>query len=333
MPYEPSSSSPVTFTGRTDASGKHQLRIDFESVGPPAPASVVAQATVMDINRQAWTAETDLLVHPAALYVGLRSPRLFVEPGQPLNVDAIVVDLDGTAQAGRQVSVKAVRLEWKYRSLPQGSSSYGSDAGGGDWQQVETAPQECTLQSAVAPVTCHFETPAGGEYRITATIQDDHARPNQSQLTLWVSGASLPPARQVEQEQVTLIPDRKDYKAGDIARILVQAPFSPAWGVMTLRRSGIVSSQPFSMTGPSYTLQVPILDAYVPNVQVQVDLDGQAPRLDDAGNVNDSLSKRPAFASGSLDLSVPALSRTLQVQVTPAIGPSRRVEARCWISC
>ena len=307
MPILPASSSPLTFTGRTDASGRHQLRIDFASMDTPAPATVVAQATVMDVNRQAWTAETDILVHPADLYVGLRSPRLFVERGQPLDVDAIVVDLDGKAQPGRQVAVTASRLEWKRKP----------GAGDDGWQQVETAPQACTVQSAAAPVACHFDTSVGGEYRVTATIQDDQARPNRSQLTLWVSGEARPPARQVQQEQVTLIPDRKDYRPGETAEILVDAPFSPARGVMTLRRSGIVSSQPFTMTGPSYTLEVPIQDAYVPNVQVQVDLDGEAPRVDDAGNVDPELPMRPAFASGSLDLSVPALSRTLQVQATP----------------
>ena len=39
--------------------------------------------------------------------------------------------------------------------------------------------------------------------------------------------------------------------------------------------------------------------------------------LDDAGNVDEKLPKRPAFATGALDLSVPPLARTLTVAVTP----------------
>src|SRR5450756_1413276 len=261
-PFQPPS-APQTFSGHTDSSGKHQLRIDFDSTDKPEPASVVAQATVMDVNRQAWSAEVDLLVHPAALYVGLRSERMFVDRDQPLRVDAIVVDVDGKVSAGRPISLTASRLEYKYEPAPGGGSQY---------VQVETAPQQCTIQSGPAPVTCTFETPVGGEYRITASVVDDQGRRNQSQLSRWVSGGNQPPARNVEQEQVTLIPDKKDYKAGDTAEILVQAPFAPAEGVMTLRRSGIVSSQRFSMSSQSFTLKVPIVDAYVPNVQVQVDL-------------------------------------------------------------
>jgi len=50
---------------------------------------------------------------------------------------------------------------------------------------------------------------------------------------------------------------------------------------------------------------------------VQVDLTGAAYRLDDAGEPQPSLAQRPAYASGQLDLSVPAYSRTLSMTVEP----------------
>jgi len=56
-----------TFTGTTDAAGIHRLRLDFDAVIPAEPASVRLEATVQDVNRQAWTAGADLLVHPASL--------------------------------------------------------------------------------------------------------------------------------------------------------------------------------------------------------------------------------------------------------------------------
>src|SRR5262249_2949578 len=72
-----------TLRGQTDSLGKHHLRIDFDSSIPPRAMDVVAQASVMDVNRQAWTATSNMLVHPAELYCGLLSPRTFVQPGQP----------------------------------------------------------------------------------------------------------------------------------------------------------------------------------------------------------------------------------------------------------
>src|SRR5207249_5679129 len=41
--------------GHTDADGKHRLRVDFDSVKPARPFTVMAEATVQDVNRQEWT--------------------------------------------------------------------------------------------------------------------------------------------------------------------------------------------------------------------------------------------------------------------------------------
>ncbi|HEX7314335.1 MAG TPA: DUF6049 family protein [Pyrinomonadaceae bacterium] len=292
------------FKGRTDAAGKHTLRIDFDSVRPPQPSSVKAEASVADVNRQAWTSATTMLVHPSELYVGLRSERLFVQQGEQLIVNAIVSDLDGRLVAGREVRVRAALMEWKYAK--------------GQWQQSEAKDaEECVVKSASDAVRCTFHPKAGGTYRVTARVYDDRERPNESELTLWVAGGKNPPQRDVSQEKVELIPDRKEYRAGDTAEILVQAPFTPAEGIMTLRRSGLVRTEHFRMDGPSHTLRVPVEETYTPNVYVQVDLVGAAARADDKGQTDEKLPKRPAFATGSISLSVPPLARRLLVTATP----------------
>jgi uncharacterized protein YfaS (alpha-2-macroglobulin family) len=292
-----------SFTGRTDAAGKHTLRMDFISADPPQPSTVTAEASVTDVNRQAWTASTNLLVHPADLYVGIRSPSTFVQKGEPLLVQSIVADLDGKLIAGRDIKIRAVLMDWVFEK--------------GEWKQQEANPQECSVKSAADPVQCRFETKEGGQYQVTATIQDDRERKNESELTLWVAGGKIVPKRNIEQEDAQLIPDRKDYRAGDTAEILVQAPFYPAEGVLTLRRSGIVSSERFTMDGPSHTLKIPIEEGYTPNLYVQVDLVGATARTDGEGKPQERLSRRPAYAKGELNLQIPPLSRKLAVEAKP----------------
>ncbi|NLD71718.1 MAG: hypothetical protein GX649_03255, partial [Chloroflexi bacterium] len=287
----------------TDAAGEHALRIGFESVDPVRPSVVTAEASVMDVNRQAWAASANMLVHPADLYVGLRSEPTFVERGTPIRVDAIVTDLDGNAVTGRLITVRSVRLQWEYAR--------------GEWQEVEVDEQICSVTSADEPVRCTFETPEGGTYRITASIADDEDRRNETQITRWVSGGQRPSANRVELEDVTLIPDRQEYAPGDTAQILVQAPFAPAEGLLTVRRLGLVHTERFTMDEPSITLGVPIDEDDIPNVTVQVDLVGTAPRQNAAGEPDEDLPARPAYATGSLDLRVPAYSRTLSVALAP----------------
>jgi uncharacterized protein YfaS (alpha-2-macroglobulin family) len=303
--YEPESSESEveTYTGVTDASGNHYLRMDFAESPIPRPSSVFAEATVFDVNRQAWAGSTSLLVHPANLYVGMRSERYFVERGDPLEIELIVTDLDGNAVTDRPIKVTAARLEWKFSNS--------------QWRQEEVDVQECTVGSELEPVTCTFETPLGGRYRITALINDEMGRQNQSQFTRWVSGGQQPPAREVEQETVTLIPDKETYQPGDVAEILVQTPFIPAEGLLTVSRSGILYTQRFHIDEGTITLKVPIEDKHIPNLNVQVDVVGSAPRTDDDGEEIPDIPPRPAYAVGQLNLSIPALQRTLALHVSP----------------
>jgi alpha-2-macroglobulin len=113
-----------------------------------------------------------------------------------------------------------------------------------------------------------------------------------------VSGGQRPPSRKVELETVTLIPDRESYQPGDVAEVLVQAPFSPAEGLLTVSRSGILYTERFRIEEDTITLRVPIEEQHIPNLHLQVDLVGAAPRTDDQGEVADA-PPRPAYASGS----------------------------------
>ncbi|MDB4996004.1 MAG: hypothetical protein JWM74_3436, partial [Myxococcaceae bacterium] len=80
-----------TWTSKTDALGKHRLRIDFDALDPPYAMDLALQASVTDVNRQAWTAQASVLVHPASEYVGLKQQKSFVRAGESIQVDAIVV--------------------------------------------------------------------------------------------------------------------------------------------------------------------------------------------------------------------------------------------------
>ncbi|MFH0901256.1 MAG: MG2 domain-containing protein, partial [Pseudomonadota bacterium] len=297
-----------TFQSRTSSTGKHVLAIDFLAVSPPQPTTVQAWASVMDVNRQAWSTNASLLVHPADLYVGLKTGRPFVRSGEPIEVEAIVSDLDGKLIGGRPIAIKMVRLEWK-RVSAQGHGRRSSAR----YSSVETDPQECKIVSATAgPVKCTFKAKEGGLHRATATIADDRGRFNASQVLVWVPGGRVPQARGVGKDEIRLVPNKTEYGPGEIAEIALIPPWYPAEGVLTLRRSGIVKTERISLTGPSHIAKVKIEESWTPNMHVQVDLVGTAERTDDA-----KLPRRPALASGSVNLSIPPVSRRLALEVKP----------------
>ncbi|MGI8788176.1 MAG: DUF6049 family protein [Pyrinomonadaceae bacterium] len=296
-------STTQTFKGVTDASGKHVLKIDFESVNPPRPYSVVASASVQDVNRQTWGSSTSLLVHPSDLYVGIKSSRTFVQKNENIEIESIVADIDGKLIPDRDVEIKAVLKDWTFDK--------------GVWKQETVDEQTCNIKSADKGVPCKFTAKAGGTYTITARVLDDRERPNESEITVWVAGGKTPPKRNVEQETAQLIPDKKDYAPGETAEILVMSPFTPAEGVLTLRRDGLVKTERFTMKESSTVLRIPLEEKYLPNITAQVDLVGATARTNDKGEIEDKIAKRPAFASGTLNLSISTASRELTVKAEP----------------
>jgi alpha-2-macroglobulin len=295
--------STQTFKSTTDGSGKHYLRMSFDQTKPPRPTRIQANATVQDVNRQAMTGATSFLVHPASLYVGLRSEKTFVQKGEVFTIESIVTDIEGKVVPSQKVSVYSVRMDWVQES--------------GQWKQVEKDPQSCAVQSTSEAISCKFTPKEGGMYRVKATVNDNKGRANETELTLWVPGGATPPNRSVEREEVTLIPDLKTYVPGQTAEVLVQSPFPGAKGLLIVDRDGIVSKSSFVLDGSSATLRIPVSEKDYPNINLRVELVGESVRTDDKGQLDKTLPKRPAFASGTLKLSVPPVARTLSVSAKP----------------
>ncbi|HEU0298237.1 MAG TPA: alpha-2-macroglobulin family protein, partial [Longimicrobium sp.] len=295
-----------TMEGTTDAEGRHGVRIDFERADPPMAHTLSVRATLEDVNRQTWSTEANLLVHPAEVYVGLRTERAWLTAGEPIEVGIVVVDLDGKVVPGRPVEVTAERLEWRRT--------------GTTWrEEVVESPRGCTLVSEANPLSCTIPTgPEGGTFRIVAQVADAQGRPSRTRLTTWAWGRSPwmagPGEAENAQRVVRLVPDRQEYAPGDTARILVQLPFWPARGLLTVRREGIVRTEPIASDGPTLAVDVPVGEADIPNVYVQVDVVG----AHDREGQPQPTARGTDFAAGQTVLRVPPGSRTLQVEATPA---------------
>ena len=294
-----------TFTGRTDSSGSHYLRMDFEGDGDHLPTTVTAEARVLDVNRQQWASATDVLVHPASLYVGVRSNRTFVMAGDGFDIGAVVTDIDGNPVPGRSFEITSARIVHQYVD--------------GQWSEVPVEAETCEVVSEQTPVECEFTAGIGGRYRISAHVVDDAGRTSRSELTRWVAGSSSGvPSRRVDLEAANLIPDAESYAAGDTAEILVDSPFASGTGLLTIAHNQIIELRTFEIADHGAVLEVPITDDHVPELAVQVEIVSTTERTADDGTTLDGVPDRPAYASGYVVLRVPPLLRTLDVTAEPA---------------
>lgn len=305
-----------TWSSKTNPQGIHRIRLDFDAVEPSYPMHLDIVGHVEDVNRQQWAGRTSMVVHPASAYAGIKLAKSFIRAGENIEADAIVVDVDGKAAGGRHVVMKAARIEREQK--------------GEMWEDREVDVQTCEVDSPAVPtpanekIHCSFKTREGGTYRVWSVVTDEHGRKNQTMTSLWVIGADRPKDRRLERGRVNVALDKTEYQPGELAELLVVAPFAPAEGILTVRRQGIVHVERFSMKTTSQALKVKLDEALVPNAEVRVDIVGQDVRTDDAGNPDERLPKRPAYASGSAQAKILPTSRTLDIKAAakrPTLEP------------
>ena len=66
------------------------------------------------------------------------------------------------------------------------------------------------------------------------------------------------------------MPERKTYKPGETARIMIQSPWEQATALVTTEREGIRTHRQFALTSTQQSITVPITEADIPNVFVSV---------------------------------------------------------------
>jgi len=281
-------------SGKTNTEGEDRLTIvpnkalDFSDLSFPHTLDVTT--TVTDVNRQQWSTNNTLLVHPGHHYVGLRTEQRFAHIEDTITVQWVTVDIDGNTVTTDAPDIEVERLAWE----------------DGDWQTQDTL--NCTPSDKKQ--TCEFSPSVGGQYRISATVTDANARPNRSQIHLWVAGPSndIAPGYE-EQPRVQLIPDQDEYAPGDTARIQIQTPFTRAHTLVTVQRQGLAKVDYHYLEDGTHTLQLPVEDNHLPHLVVTAEAIGEATSDDQS---------LPQMAVGELTLPVSSAHRQLNIEVTPS---------------
>ncbi|HET6585070.1 MAG TPA: Ig-like domain-containing protein, partial [Nannocystaceae bacterium] len=280
-----------------------------EDEGPPLAATYSINAVVTDENRQAIAGSASFVVHPARVYVGLRSARSVLREGEQTDVEAVLVDLEGERKTGTAVGVDVMRRDTTRKAIEKnGVWTF-------EYKTEETKVHGCALTSDAAPVTCSATFAKAGTYVVRGIAKDAAGKENRSEITIYVHGKDEIVWEQQDERRVDLVPDKKTYAPGDTAKLLVRSPFTNARGVVLVEREGIAEKFPIVVEGGAHAVEIPITEAMVGGVTVsamltrgRVEVPG-APAGQDLG--------MPAAASGQVDLDISAASKTIEVVLEP----------------
>jgi len=262
------------------------------------------EATVTDVNNQEVSNRTQTVVHKGLFYVGLAPRRYVGQVGKETEIDVKVVDLERDPVAGQKVELEFNIRRW-YSTQKEGADGRWY----WEWEVEDTPVQTVQVRTddngeAVAA----FTPEKGGSYVVRARATDARGNEIRSATYFWVSSSEWISWRRENNDRIELIADKKAYKVGDTAEILVPSPFrGPVRALLTVERGDVIEHKVLTLEGNSEVLRLPIVDAYVPNVFVSIVL---VKGMDESNPL-------ASFKLGYIALPVSTETRELRISVTP----------------
>ena len=292
------------------------------------PYSYTLEGDVEDVSRQKIANRTSIVVHPASWYIGLRRPSYFVEQKNGLSTEIVAVSPTGQVVPGVAVEVKLTQIQWISVRRSEGNGFYTWDT-----ERKEVPAGSWTVTTAAKPVPLEMPLANGGYFMLEATARDGNKRYTVTRTSFYALGDGYTAWARFDHNRIDLVPEKRTYKPGDTARIMIQSPWEQATALVTTEREGIRSHRQFALTSTQQSISVPITEADIPNMFVSVLLVKGRSQTTPAGTPADPTATpqsersgpevvedpsdpgKPSFRLGYVELNVEDASKRLAVTV------------------
>lgn len=316
LDYEDEASRSPTLkseTAKLDAKGELKLSLDLGMPGQRGPELVSFDTEVTDVSRQSLAGSTSAIVHPASYYIGIGVlDDYFVDAPGKIAPKILAFSPKGQKVPGQKIAVELVRRKYTVARQDTGSERYHSVS-----KPVDTVLAKCEVTTAGAPVSCSLDVKEGGYYFLRARGTDARKNPVEASQSFFGIGAGAAWWRDGDKRILELALNKKEYKVGDVARVLVKSPFPEAEALVTVERAGVYRTERMKVKGPTPTVVVPISEDLRPNAFVSIHLvrgRSKAP----PPQVGKPDVGAPEYRAGYAELKIDPEARRLAVEVTPA---------------
>ncbi len=252
---------PFTGEGKLGADGGLDLDMALGPLGR-GPTLVTLEADVADSSYRHVANRLESVKHPHTHYAGIKLDRQWGELGA-LKVSLGVVDLAGKAAPGKKVEARLDRLEWK-RTAGRAESGSVLET----WRSVPTPAGTCEVTSDAGPRPCELDVRSGGSYRVTARV-DGH---DDGSVAFYAYGGASSAAVPGAGKKIPLLTDKKSYRPGETAKVLVLNPFAEATAILAIQQGVLLKHEIRRVKSGATLFEVPLTIANAPYSHAEVTL-------------------------------------------------------------
>lgn len=257
--------------GALSANGEAGLSCSSEKITDGTPYLYHVEANVTDISNQRISAQTNILVHPAKFYIGLKKPAElngFAKKGSKLDFPYILAGPDGNvldkAGVASSLEYKLEREIWTMSNEQSVNDSIYTR-----WQKSE----EVEATGKIAPQRSgkiSLELKEAGWRKLTVSGRDIDNNWTTTEYSFYVTGGASSWYDRYNSKSINLTPDKSMYNPGDKAQILMESPLPAGDYLITVEREGIFTQEIKHFDTAATVIEIPVSINYTPVVYVAV---------------------------------------------------------------
>lgn len=267
--------------GVLDANGKLTVTLPTAIDSKHEDQDYRIEARVTDAANREVSGHTTVLGTYGSFRVSVEPVSYVFQSGQPVRVKLTAQDYDGKP-VQTQVHIGAALEKWdsvthERTDTPVASKDAATGADGNALVDL--------------PIT------GSGDFQVTASAQTPENRTVQGRTWVWIwngLGEWYQPNAQAQ-----IVADKKSYKVGDTAHLLLVTGLKESWAVLTAEGDTVQSRRLLHATGESFAFDVPITQQSQPNLMINAVI------------VHDN-----QLMTAQKSLKVPLVERTLTITAT-----------------
>lgn len=252
------------------ADGKATLSVAIPQAEFPTSREVVISSEVTDANNQTLTSAATTTVHPATVYVGVSRIDSLVRAGDAVPLKIVATDPNGEPFSGA-VKVTAT-LTREVNSAVKSRTDSGATTTRNNVEEESVSSEELTLDPAASAGqgTAFTVTPkSNGRHFLTLRGTDPDGRAFATATYFHVYGTNEFPWLYEDGLRVKMVAEKKSYKPGETARVLVLTPIEGT-ALVTVEREKVLRTFSVQLKADKPVIEIPITADDAPNAYVSV---------------------------------------------------------------
>ncbi len=278
------------------------------------PMGMLAELEFKDPNGATQTVSSRIPIWPSEWLVGIK-PESWLLTQDALRFSVAVLDLKGEPVPGADVQVDLFGRKTCFDRKRLVGGFYGYE----HFEETKSLGFLCGGKTnAEGLLLCDSTSSVSGGVVLQASVSDSEGRSSTAHRSVRVAGEEEAWFRAQDHDRIDILPDKKHYQAGEMARLEVRMPFREATALVSVEREGVGEVLVRKVAGKNPVIEVPVLHHYAPNAFVSVLVvrgsvgEGQSTALLDLA--------KPAYKLGIVELKVGWRDHELKIEVLTAEG-------------